>query len=237
MSLIMTQRALLPERMDSQALTPQELSRVLLTLETVNRALGGTRATLWHLKRFSRFWRTGQAIRIVDWGTGGADIPRAIVRWARRCGFSVEIVGVDNHPAVLEYARGACQGYPEIRIVTGDLAHLPAVQEPFDYAIASLCLHHLSDETIVDLLRKSDRFIQRGIILNDLKRSARAWAWIWALTRLLPAHPIVQHDGPLSVRNAFTKRELEYLARQAGLSYLQVRTHFGYRLTLAGEKL
>jgi len=73
--------------------------------------------------------------------------------------------------------------------------------------------------------------------MNDLKRSARAWAWIWAMSRLGGAHPIVQNDGPLSVKRAFTPEELQALAQCAELRYVKVATHFGYRLTLAGEKV
>jgi ubiquinone/menaquinone biosynthesis C-methylase UbiE len=237
MSLIFKSRSLLSERMDTEFVNPEELSRILRALEFVNLWLGGVRATLWHLKRFSRFWTKGQTIRIVDWGTGGADIPRAIARWARRSGFAIEILGLDNQMAVLDYARSACREYPEIRLMQGDLARLSPLQEPFDYAISSLCLHHLSDETIVDLLQKSDRFTQRGMIMNDLRRSARAWAWIWTLTRILRAPPIIQYDGPLSVRRAFTQKELGNYAQKANVPYAKVYNHFGYRLTLAGEKI
>jgi len=237
MSLIFKTRSQIPERMDTEFIPPDEMAQILRTLETINVWLGGVRATLWHLNRFSRFWRPGQSIRMIDWGTGGADVPRAIVRWARARGFHVEILGLDNNPAVLAYAKAACQNYPEIRLTEGDLNRLPPLHEPFDYAISSLCLHHLTDEGIVDLLKKSDRFTQRGIIMNDLKRSARAWAWIWALSRLGGAHPIVQNDGPLSVKRAFTPKELGNLSHQANVSYMRVYTHFGYRMTLAGEKL
>jgi hypothetical protein len=237
MSLIFGARSNLPERMDTETIKPDEMARILKALEFINRWLGGVNATLWHLKRFSRFWRPRQTIRIVDWGTGGADIPRAIVRWARRHDFRVDILGMDHHPAVLDYARNACRDYSEIRLMEGDLSRLSALQEPFDYAISSLCLHHLSDDTIIDLLKKSDHFVQRGIIMNDLQRSARAWAWIWALTRLFRAPPMVQYDGPLSVRRAFRRKELEYFAAQSGLNYVKVKRHFGYRLTLAGEKI
>jgi hypothetical protein len=106
----------------------------------------------------------------------------------------------------------------------------------FDYALSSLTLHHLNDSQIISLLQQSDRLCRRGIIMNDLKRSVRAWMWIWVLTRVTGAHPVVQNDGPLSVRRAFRPQELAALAAQAGLSYLKVKTHFGYRLTLAGEK-
>ena len=102
MSLIFPSRSQgTPERMDVEPLNaPEEMaSEILKALrQTINVWLGGVRATLWHLKRFSRFWTPRQTIRIIDWGTGGADMPRAIVRWARERGFHVEVVGMDNNP-------------------------------------------------------------------------------------------------------------------------------------------
>src|SRR5439155_24970091 len=109
MSLIFKTRSLAPERMDTEFIPPDELAQILRTLETINIWLGGWRATLRHLQGFSRHWVPGQTIRLIDWGAGGADILRAIVRWARGRGFPVEIVGVDNNPAVLAYAKAACR--------------------------------------------------------------------------------------------------------------------------------
>src|SRR5882724_8899577 len=117
MSLVFKTRSLLSERMDTEFVAPDEMAQILRTLETINVCLGGVRATLWHLNRFSRYWSPGQTIRLIDWGTGGADVPRAIVRWARRRGFRAEIVGMDNNPAVLAYAKSASRDYPEIRLL------------------------------------------------------------------------------------------------------------------------
>jgi ubiquinone/menaquinone biosynthesis C-methylase UbiE len=225
--------------MDLETLDAATAARVLRALEAVNGWLGGTRATLYHIERFAATWKPGETIRFIDWGTGGADIPRALVRWGRARGYRFEVVGVDSNPAVIEYARAACREYPEIEIVEGDLAgeapaFAGATPGGVDYALSSLCLHHLPDDAIVDLLKKSNRVARRGLIFNDLKRSLRAWTWIWLLTRIGGAHPIVQNDGPLSVRRAFRKEELLALAQRAGLPDLKVMTHFGYRLTLAG---
>jgi hypothetical protein len=238
MSWLLRQRSTQLERMDQETLDPATATAVLGALERINARLGGVAATLYHFERFAKYWVAGQVIRVVDWGTGGADIPRALVRWARSKGYSFQIVGVDSNPAVFEYARILCRDYPEIEIVQQDaLAEGTGLgTQPFDYAISSLTLHHLNDEEIVELLRTSHKLAARGIIMNDLKRSRRAWLWIWLLSRITRAPEMVQHDGPLSVERAFRPAELEAFARKAGLSYLKVRTHFGHRLTLAGEK-
>src|SRR4051812_33253653 len=96
-----------PEWMDEPGADPAELRRSLAFIRRINTLLGYTRATLWHLDRFSRSWKPGERISIIDLATGSADIPRAILKWADRKGFDVRIVGVDRHA---ETAREAGQG-------------------------------------------------------------------------------------------------------------------------------
>jgi SAM-dependent methyltransferase len=223
------------EHLDHLPIDYPSMAAIHRNLETINAWLGGVHATLYHLRRYSKKWKPGEAIRMLDWGTGGADVPRAIVRWARRKGFHVEITGVDPSAQSLTYAREASREYPEIKFVQASVEDFQS-HEPFDYAISSLLLHHLSDEQIVSLLKRSNALCRRGILFVDLVRSARAWAWIWALSRLFRAHPIVQHDGPLSVLRSFSRQNLLTYATRAGLSYLHVSIHFGYRYVLAGEK-
>jgi len=236
MSLVWPNRSLALERLDVEQLDPPTASHVLQNLETINRYLGGVRTTLFHFKRFSKGWKPGQTLRILDWGVGGADLPRALVRWGRRAGFQIEMTGIEQDPVIVQIARERCAAYPEIQILQTDaFAYSPAAGY-FDYAMSSLTLHHLSDDAIVALLKRSDAFATKGIVMNDLMRSVRAWAWIWALSRIAGMHPMVQHDGPLSVKRAFTKNELHAYIQKTSLPYLRVYSHFGYRYSLAGEK-
>jgi len=57
------------------------------------------------------------------------------------------------------------------------------------------------------------------------------------MSRLGGATRLVQNDGPFVGEAAFTPEELQALAQCAELRYVKVATHFGYRLTLAGEKV
>jgi hypothetical protein len=224
------------ERMDVECLSPEDTRRIFDALEAINRWLGGVRATLHHFNRFARRWRLGETIRIVDWGTGGADIPRALAQWGRRRGFRLEITAVDSNANTIAEARRRSAAFPEISLVHMDAREVPFASQAFDYAISSLTLHHLRDDEIVSLLRTCDRVVRRGIVMNDLHRCRRAWFWIWMLSRMARAHPVVCDDGPLSVRRAFTKKDLAGYAAAAGVSYLEVNEHFGHRLVLAGER-
>ena len=220
------------EWMDAPGVSPDELRRSLRFIRLVNAALGYTRATLGHLRRFSRGWTPGQTIRIVDFATGSADIPLAILRWAGRAGFDVRVVGVDLHPTTAAVAAEA--GHPKLSIVRGDVLAPPFAHGSFDYAMTNMFLHHLDDADVVRVLRNMDRVARRGVIAADLVRHRRAYAWISLFTAF--ANPIVRHDARVSVRQAFNRAEVTALRDRAGVGYARYFKHFGHRFVLAGEK-
>jgi len=223
-----------PEWMDAPDVDPALLRRSLGFIRRINSLLGYTRATLHHLDRFSRGWRPGQRIRIIDLATGSADIPRAILRWADRRGFDVRIVGVDRHP-VTAAAAGVGAVDPRLRIVQADVFDLPFEPGSFDYALTAMFLHHLEDDVVVEVLRRMDSLAIRGVLVADLLRHYRAYAWITLFTAL--ANPMVRHDAKVSVAQAFTKGEAIRLRDRAGIKYVRYYEHFGHRFVLAGEKM
>ena len=223
-----------PEWMDEPDVDPALLRRSLVFIRRINSLLGYTRATLHHLDRFSRGWKPGERIRIIDLATGSADIPRAILRWADRRGFDVQIVGVDRHP-VTAAAAGLEAADPRLRIVQADVFDLPFEPGSFDYALTAMFLHHLADDAIVEVLRRMDAVAARGVLVADLLRHYRAYAWITLFTTL--ANPMVRHDAQVSVAQSFTKDEALQLRDRAGIKYVRYYEHFGHRFVLAGEKM
>ena len=225
------------ELMDLPGTARGDMEHALDDLRGVNRWLGGTRVVLHHLARlFAAHPRP--SYRLLDVGTGAADIPLAISRWARRRGVSVSIVATDNHPTTLELAREAARGEPAVTVETADALALAYPAASFDVALCSTALHHFDDdEDAVRVLRELDRVSRIGLIVNDLARSRTALLG----ARLLAAtvwrrHRLTRHDGPLSVRRALTVPEMRRLAERAGLRGATVRGHFPFRLALVVEK-
>lgn len=223
------------EWMDVKPLDGRALSRALRFLELTNRRFGGAAAVLRQFSSWATRWKPGQTITILDVGTGGADIPRALVRWARARHYRLEITALDMVPAVARLARTACWSYPEIRVLEEDIRYVHESTKPFDYVMASLYLHHVPTEERVAALQRLDRLTRRGLVVTDLRRSRAAYLAVAALTRIA-GDPVTRHDGPLSVRRAFRPKELRVLARQAGLDYAKVRRESFFRVSLAGEK-
>lgn len=218
-------RIVAAEFLDSPHLPAGELSESLRDLERLNRWFGGTRAVLTELSRLIARRALRERVTVLDAGAGGADIPRAIVRWARRRQIRIEITACDVHQQILLCAAKSCREFPEIRFVHGDVLELPFAPGSFDLAICTLTAHHLSADEVTRLFRKLDETARRGFVISDLVRSRAAHAGVWLATHLLSRNRLIRHDGPLSVRRSYTAGELNELARATGLGGL----HFVHR--------
>src|SRR5574337_7816 len=195
---------------------PSDLEESLGDISRLNRYFGGARVTLSHLFRLLPM-RGREPVTVLDVGSGGADIPIQLIRWARRRGRRLRVIAVDRDPRILEVARRQARAYPEISFVKADGVRLPIGSGGVDAAISSLTLHHLEPEAASRLLAEMARVARIGFVVNDLWRSRVAYALVWLVTRLFARSPLSRHDGPLSVLRAYTPREILSLASRAGI--------------------
>ena len=235
MAIDFSRRSTEREIIDDMSLDEAAMARVLGDLEVVNRYLGGYATTIGAV---ADLVGPGDApVRVLDVGAGGGDMARRLVAWGRRCGRRVEVVSVDLSHGAVAFARDALAGVPEASVVQADVLALPFAPETFDVAICALFLHHFEQAQAAKILRAMFDASRRGVVVNDLHRHPLAYAGIWALTRLLPASPIVRNDGPLSVLRAFRRDDLDELARATGLPLdARWRWAFRWRVTIERER-
>ena len=204
---------------------PDVLAASLGDLDRLNAWFGGYALTLTRLRRAAARVPATRPLVVVDVGGGDGGFARRVVRWGRRTRRAVRVVVVERDPATLARARAACAGLSEILLVGGDAAALPLAEDSADVVTASLTLHHLEPDAAAACLAGMAAAAHRVAVVNDLLRSRLALGLVWVVTRALRLHPVSRHDGPLSVRRAYSAAELRVLAGRAGLARVVVRRY------------
>ena len=200
-----------------------ELAGNLRDLARVNRFLGGTALT-WRALRLVAARRAtgagagaaGPPMRMLDVGTGGADIPLALERLATRARLELEIVAVDVRPEIVALARQATREARHVSIDMASATALPYSDRSFDVCHASLVLHHLEPAAAIRLLVEMGR-VAPAVIVNELDRRRRWLVGARLLAAVATTNRYTRHDAPLSVRRAYRPAELSELATAAGL--------------------
>jgi ubiquinone/menaquinone biosynthesis C-methylase UbiE len=234
------------ERLDGSLDDRDALVGNLRDLARINRWLGGRDlsaraidALLATDRGAARRAADGPTVAILDVGTGGADIPLALLARDRARGRSTRIVGLDSRPEILAAAIVAdprAGTTPGLALELGDGRSLPYPDASFDIAHTSLVLHHLAPAEIDLLLREMRRVARRGIVVNDLARSRLSWVGAWLLGHLLTTNRFTRHDAPMSVRRAYTLVEAVTMVQRAGLNVVATERGFlGHRWAIAAD--
>ncbi|MEK7783386.1 MAG: SAM-dependent methyltransferase, partial [Candidatus Binatota bacterium] len=112
------------EMMDLPGNPAHLLEEDLNNLRLLNRTLGAYRGVLRVLEHLAGVGGSSR-FSLLDVGTGSADIPVAIVRWAKGKGIAVRIVALEPEPITAAMARRLTRDVPEISVVRGDALHPP----------------------------------------------------------------------------------------------------------------
>ncbi len=230
---MMDRQAHREELLDGRLDDAPTLAGNLRDLARVNRWLGGSRLSASGVEALSR----GRSpVSVLDVGTGGADIPLALIDRARASGRTLIVTGIDSRPEVL---AAAVMVHPRLTATDGlalqiaDGRSLPYPDDSFDVVHSSLLVHHLDPDAARAVLTEMARVARLGVVLNDLVRSRPAWIGAWLLSHTLTRNRFTRTDAPLSVRRAYTVAELTALLATAGLRVGSiVRAPFAHRVAL-----
>ncbi|MGB3723349.1 MAG: methyltransferase domain-containing protein [Pacificimonas sp.] len=213
------------ELIDDPALPEAEFAAAIDDLAKVNFWLRGHAPTLSFLNRHAAHLK---GFTLLDVGAGQGDTLRAISRWAVARGIEARLTGIDLAAGGAIASRRAGT---DADWLTGDVfAH----QERYDFIVSSLFTHHLPDEAVVKFMRWMQSHADRAWHINDLHRSRFALVGYTLLAGAMRWHPIVRHDGKISVRRAFVRNDWERLLGEAGIEG-RVRWHPLFRWGVTGR--
>lgn len=198
------------ERMDDPNCDLTMLHRTYAQFQVVNRVVAGWQHTYHHYLR--PVLRRDQPNTLLDIGAGGADVTRAIARWALRDGFALQITAADPDERAHAWATR--------HDPTGDITYRRALSselvdqgQTFDLVVSNHLLHHLQDEALRGLLRDSEQLARIRAVHSDIRRSRTAYLLFSVGTWPFFPGSFIREDGLTSIRRSYTENELRNAAR------------------------
>lgn len=246
---------LMPGRLDELELLDQGVGSTadvrtnLREMWRINRWLGGVQAltsTLFPLLKYR-----AEPLSLVDLGTGSAEIPLLIARYAQKHFQPIKIYALDLSNRNLAIAQQTMAQEAQalqladsenaktsagVHLIQADVKSLPFAANEVDYYISTLFLHHFAPDQVIALLREVYQKARRGIVMTDLVRGYLPLLAFKLIQPLFARHYLTRHDGELSIRRAYSPDELATLAKAAGIKNVRVYRHFPWRMTLVAEK-
>ncbi len=225
------------EQMEAPGIAETTLVAVLDDLSRANALTFARPPTLAWLARATKGLPRGSSFTLLDVGSGQGDMLRAIWRWAKRRGLEPRLTGVDLSPWSATAAEAATDPAWGIGYVTGDVFEY-APPEGVDFVVSSLVAHHMPDEVLTRFIGWMEANARRGWFINDLHRHPLAYYGFWLLSRATLLHPMVQHDGLVSVTRAFTKADWEALLAKSAAprDQIEVAWRFPFRICVGRIK-
>jgi Methyltransferase domain len=222
------------EMMDRPA-SFDDIAGGLQAITQLNGLFGGRRLTLLHVRDLVAALPVDRPLTVLDVGAGAADIPVALVRWARSTGRRIRVFALDRDNPTLKYACGQVAGYPEITLIQGDALALPVRPGSVDVAISALTLHHLQPDETTRYLTEMDAAARVGWVVNDVVRGRGAYRLVWLLTRVFSRSAMARHDGPMSILRSYTPPEVVALCEKAGFFDVKV-VHYAALIRLCAVR-
>jgi ubiquinone/menaquinone biosynthesis C-methylase UbiE len=166
-----------------------------------------------------------QRPHILEVASGRAEVLQAALL---ALGVAAEVTLLDRSAAHLPDIRAWPCALPPPRTLAGDALALPLPDASVDIVSCCLFLHHLEPPQITRYLAEARRVARIAVIINDLERNALHYR-LAQLNRVIDRSRISRHDGPASVRRAYTYSELARILANTGCSFLLERAYL-YRL-------
>jgi len=223
------------EIMDDMTMSGPELRRTLDLLASINLWLGGNALTLDGIEKMVGAPSKEKPIRIVDLGCGNGDMLRKLHSFGKKMGYHFDLLGIDANPASVAYATKLSAGMDNLKFSTINIFSQEFREMEYDIAIATLFMHHFSDEEITELISGIEKKSRIGVLVNDLHRSELAYALFWVIS-LFFGNQVARNDGLVSIRKAFKRKDLEKYAKEVnGKSSINWRWAFRYQWIILNQ--
>lgn len=209
----------IPELLDSDSGSSEEVASSLADLRRINRWFGSIRTVVDLIQKVAA--RTGRKeLSFLDVAGASGDIAAAARKILQRQGISLAVTILDRSPSHLN---------GNFQAVVGDALALPFRDKSFDLVACSTFVHHLEPSEIVQFANEALRVARVAMLINDLRRHWMHLALIYAGLPLFRSR-ITRHDARVSVWRSYTPEELFELLSKTTASRVEMSNHYLFRM-------
>ena len=226
-------RAVTPELLDTDSGTPAEVAASLSDLRRINRWFGGISTTQAMIEDVAHKLNA-KSLMLLEVAAGSGDVPGIAAQRLKDRGIELKVTLLDRAASHLQ-ASASENGHSERRAVVGDALALPFPDASFDLVDCGLFTHHFSPEQVVQFVNEGLRVCRSAVLINDLVRHPAHLALVYAGWPLYRSR-LTRHDGPASVRQAYTPDEMLALLGQIRAARVEIRRHYLFRMGVTAWK-
>src|ERR1700730_240222 len=212
-------RVAIPELLDTDAGTPDEVAASLCDLRRINRWFGGVATTADMVDRVARETKRS-SLSLLEVAAGSGYVPETARQRLRQRGLDLQVTVLDRAPSHLS------NGHPA---AAGDALALPFRDASFDLLSCNLFAHHLSPQELVQFVDEALRACRVAVLINDLVRHLLHMSLVYAGMPLYRSR-LTRHDAPASVRQAYTPGEMQKLLAESTAARVEIHRHYLFRM-------
>jgi len=217
------------ELLDSDAGKPAEIATSLSDLRRINRWFGGV-ATTRHMIEHVAHKLGVSTLSLLEVAAGSGDVPEVTRRRLAEKGLKLEVTLLDREQSHLN------GGAPSNgKAVVGDALVLPFPDASFDLVGCGLFAHHLAPSQLIAFVNEALRACRVAVLINDLVRHPLHLALVYAGYPLYRSR-LTRHDGPASVRQAYTAEEMRNMLAESRAARVEVSLHYLFRMGVIAWK-
>lgn len=204
----------------------EEYEDCLVKLDQIGKWLGGDSATFASLKKMNPYPDS-----ILDVGCGGGLFTIKLASFFSKA----KIAGIDLNSLAIQFAKQQLlRIHPPLKNIEFECTKEEKLQQTsrsYDAVIATLVCHHLSDQEFIDFISSACKIAKKRVIINDLHRHPFAHFLFRIVSPVFFRNRLVQHDGLISIKRAFTYDELVQLLKKAGInpSFYRIKWRWAFR--------
>jgi 2-polyprenyl-3-methyl-5-hydroxy-6-metoxy-1,4-benzoquinol methylase len=212
----MRKRSFKPEIMDLglEHYTLEEYNECLKGLNLISKYLSNNKKIIKDLKK-SKF----TIASILDVGCGGGQFSIDLAKAFPST--KITAIDIDQHAINFANQQKKINNINNIDFEKRTKPELNEAKKSYDIITASLITHHLTDDAIVDFLKRCCAVAKKQIIINDLHRHWLAYITCKIFFPLFFTNRLIRYDSLLSIKKSFTKKDWYNYLNKAGLKQKQ----------------